>query len=203
MSNPTENDGKQPVEAEDLYSIKISMNVKEVVKEVSAHKGRTIMIALDGTEYSEKAAKWVHDNLAKKEDFIVLVRNKFTYLFFSFKKKSIWEEAMVEKLFKELDAEIIHPEVDVTKSKHNMLQDTFERAKILRDHPNLHALLVEAGNRVNPKNIGEELTHLAKQMNVYTIVCGTRGLGSVKQALLGSVSSYLSQHAHCTVVVVK
>ncbi|ETO06104.1 hypothetical protein RFI_31288, partial [Reticulomyxa filosa] len=72
MSNPTENDGKQPVEAEDLYSIKISMNVKEVVKEVSAHKGRTIMIALDGTEYSEKAAKWVHDNLAKKEDFIVL-----------------------------------------------------------------------------------------------------------------------------------
>ncbi|ETO21741.1 hypothetical protein RFI_15461 [Reticulomyxa filosa] len=148
MSKPKENEAKQPVEAEDLYSIQISMNVKEVVKEVAAHKGRTIMIALDGTEYSEIAAKWVHDNLARKDDFIVLVRYaKTTFIsicspfFFlnehSQKKKSIWEEAMVEKLFTELDAEIIHPEVDVTKSKHNQLNDTFEKAKILRDHPNV------------------------------------------------------------------
>lgn len=41
---------------------------------------------------------------------------------------------MIEKLFKELDSEIIHPNADVTHSKHNQLNQTFEPARCLANH---------------------------------------------------------------------
>jgi len=40
-------------------------------------------------------------------------------------------------------------------------------------------------------------------MTVNMIVCGTRGLGGIKKALLGSVSTYLAEHATCTCIVTK
>jgi nucleotide-binding universal stress UspA family protein len=156
---------------------------------VKAEKGRKILIAMDGTKYSEKAAKWVNDNLARDDDVIVLV--------------SVWEEAMVEKLFAELDAEILHPETDITHSKHHKLNDTFEKAKCFIGHEKLHGLIVETSTRIAPKSIGEELCALGKRMDINVIVCGTRGLGAIKKAFLGSVSSYLSQNAQCTVTIVK
>jgi len=36
---------------------------------------------------------------------------------------------------------------------------------------------------------------------VTTIVVGTRGLGSVRRTILGSVSDYVVHHAHCPVIV--
>jgi len=106
---------------------------------------------MDGTEFGKTACEWVKDNLLRKEDIVVLV--------------TVWEQAMVEKLFAELDAEIIHPDVEITHSRHNQLNDTFETAKCLTAHGHLTALLVEAGARNNPKNIGEEIVTLAKNMN--------------------------------------
>ena len=63
--------------------------------------------------------------------------------------------------------------------------------------------MVEAGARANPKNIGQELCDLAKQMNVDTVVCGTRGLGGIKKAFLGSVSTYIAENATCATIIVR
>jgi nucleotide-binding universal stress UspA family protein len=46
------------------------------------------------------------------------------------------------------------------------------------------------------------IVQAAEEAGVDAIVCGTRGLGSVHGALLGSVSKELLHHAHVPVIVV-
>ena len=48
---------------------------------------------------------------------------------------------------------------------------------------------------------GEALCDAADELNADLIVMGTRGLGSVRRTLLGSVSDYLIHHAHVPVMV--
>ena len=44
---------------------------------------------------------------------------------------------------------------------------------------------------------------LAEEMGAGLIVTGSRGQGSIKRALMGSVSSSVVHHAHCPVMVVR
>jgi nucleotide-binding universal stress UspA family protein len=44
---------------------------------------------------------------------------------------------------------------------------------------------------------------LGEELGVGTIVMGSRGLGALKRALMGSVSESVVRHAHCPVFVVR
>ena len=48
-----------------------------------------------------------------------------------------------------------------------------------------------------------EITALAEEIGAGLIVVGSRGLGSLRRAMLGSVSDSLVRHAHCPVLVVR
>ncbi len=48
---------------------------------------------------------------------------------------------------------------------------------------------------------GEVLVHTAEEMDADLIVVGTRGYGKLRRALMGSVSAYVTNHAHCPVLV--
>lgn len=50
---------------------------------------------------------------------------------------------------------------------------------------------------------GEMIVTTAEESKCDLIVMGTRGLGMVKRALLGSVSQYVLHHASCPVLVVR
>eukprot|EP00914_Ancora_sagittata_P001034 GHVO01002700.1.p1 GENE.GHVO01002700.1~~GHVO01002700.1.p1 ORF type:complete len:130 (+),score=14.85 GHVO01002700.1:36-392(+) len=50
---------------------------------------------------------------------------------------------------------------------------------------------------------GEYIITVAKDSNASMIVMGTRGMGTLRRTILGSVSDYVIHHAHCPVVVVK
>ncbi|KVI09463.1 hypothetical protein Ccrd_012153 [Cynara cardunculus var. scolymus] len=52
--------------------------------------------------------------------------------------------------------------------------------------------------RGNPKEMIVEAT---EQMNVDLLVVGSRGLGQIKRAFLGSVSDYCAHHATCPVLI--
>ncbi len=52
-------------------------------------------------------------------------------------------------------------------------------------------------------NIAETLVHLADERDAAAVVVGTRGLGRVKSALLGSTSRGLMHHTRRPVVVVR
>ncbi len=49
----------------------------------------------------------------------------------------------------------------------------------------------------------EELMMMASEKNCDVIVVGSSGKGRVKRTLLGSVSSKISSHAHCSVYIVR
>ena len=49
----------------------------------------------------------------------------------------------------------------------------------------------------------KEILRLAEALDVGVIVIGSRGLGAVSRALMGSVSDSVVRHAHCPVFVVR
>ena len=60
-----------------------------------------------------------------------------------------------------------------------------------------------AETRVLRGEAGAALCALAAELPATVLVVGSRGHGALKRALLGSVSSYVIQHAPCPVMVVR
>lgn len=48
---------------------------------------------------------------------------------------------------------------------------------------------------------GEVIVDMASEEKACMIVMGTRGLGTLRRTIMGSVSDYVVHHAHCPVVV--
>ena len=66
----------------------------------------------------------------------------------------------------------------------------------------------EAGGTVQEAHLrrgrrDDEIVRLGDELGVGLIVIGSRGLGGVRRALLGSVSDSVVRHAHCPVWVVR
>ena len=49
----------------------------------------------------------------------------------------------------------------------------------------------------------QEIVNLADKIAAGLIVVGSRGLGGIRRALMGSVSDSVVRHAHCPVMVVR
>jgi nucleotide-binding universal stress UspA family protein len=49
----------------------------------------------------------------------------------------------------------------------------------------------------------EEILAVAEELDAGLIVIGSRGLGGIRRALMGSVSDSVVRHAHCPVLVVR
>ena len=121
----TDNDTLTPNSAKkSIKNVDFEVDIKKVINIYSKEKiKRKIMIAMDGTEYSNKACDWAKNNLLKSDDLVLLI--------------SIWEDSMVNKLFNELDSEIIHPEIQQSHSKHGKLNHTFEHGLYLKNTNNV------------------------------------------------------------------
>jgi nucleotide-binding universal stress UspA family protein len=49
----------------------------------------------------------------------------------------------------------------------------------------------------------KEVVHLSEELGAGLIVMGSRGLGGIRRALMGSVSDSVVRHAHCPVMIVR
>ena len=57
--------------------------------------------------------------------------------------------------------------------------------------------------QVSVGRVEEALIDLMKPFNPDLVICGVRGLSSIKYAFVGSVSTHLVRHAECDVLVVR
>jgi nucleotide-binding universal stress UspA family protein len=60
-----------------------------------------------------------------------------------------------------------------------------------------------AGTHLRMGQVALEILALAEELGADLIVMGSRGLGGVRRALMGSVSDSVVRHAHCPVLVVR
>ena len=49
----------------------------------------------------------------------------------------------------------------------------------------------------------KEIVELAEELEVGLVVLGSRGHGRIRRALMGSVSTSVLRHAHCSVLIVR
>ena len=62
---------------------------------------------------------------------------------------------------------------------------------------------IAVGAHLKRGRAAETITDVAKDLGAGLIVMGSRGLGGVRRALMGSVSDSVVRHAHCPVLVVR
>jgi nucleotide-binding universal stress UspA family protein len=60
-----------------------------------------------------------------------------------------------------------------------------------------------AGAHLRMGEVALEIVALAEELGAGLLVMGSRGLGGVRRALMGSVSDSVVRHAHCPVLVVR
>lgn len=63
--------------------------------------------------------------------------------------------------------------------------------------------LPSVATRMHPGYAGPTVVDMARKCRVDLVAVGSRGQGVYKGFLLGSVSAYVAQHAHCPVMIVK
>ena len=60
-----------------------------------------------------------------------------------------------------------------------------------------------AGSHLQAGDAASEIVELAEELGVGLVVLGSRGRGRLRRALMGSVSTGVLRHAHCSVLIVR
>jgi nucleotide-binding universal stress UspA family protein len=98
---------------------------------------------------------------------------------------------------------VYHPERHGYLARYEELREKAQR--LLEDQV---GRVKEAGGKVAGAHLGtgrpdEEIVVLGQEIGAGLIVTGSRGLGGIRRALMGSVSDSVVRHAHCPVMVVR
>lgn len=134
-----------------------------------------ILVCCDGSKYSEKAIKTACD-LAKKYDS---------------------ELTLIHVVDKTKKSDILAGS-EYTRILRKYAQETLERAqKIVTAQGITPNVVTKEGN------VAEQIISYSKSSKTDLIIVGSKGLGAVLRFLLGSVSSKISDHALCSVLIVK
>ena len=142
---------------------------------------RRILVAYDGSELSKEAlqeAKLQAIGVPETEVHVLAVVTK---------AGPTMNHVVAHSIQKEI-AEELKPEMDEIKK-------AFQAENIAIE------ILVHIDDK--QRNPGKTVCEYAKVNDIDLIVAGSRGLGSVKQLFLGSVSNHIVQYAHCPILIIK
>ena len=99
-----------------------------------------------------------------------------------------------------------YPSYDIRNP--SVVEGLRERAKDILDEQ--VAKIEQEGGKVAEKHLriaeryrAQQIVKVAEDIGAGLIVMGSRGLGGVRRALMGSVSDSVVRHAHCPVLVVR
>jgi nucleotide-binding universal stress UspA family protein len=138
-----------------------------------------ILLATDGSESSELAARTALD-LSKRLDsemHIVYVASEHPYMHAYYDLRHQEEE---ERLRRE-DQRMLDECVDHVRQAGGTVADSYLRVG----------------------DAAKEIVELAEDLDVGLVVLGSRGHGRIRRALMGSISTSVLRHAHCSVLIVR
>lgn len=154
----------------------------------NTQKPFTIMVAIDGSETSMRAAEYavaMTKNIKNKETQLIgitiLDLGRLSYSFFvaapSYGSKELEEKRQEAKMWLN-QVDQLSKENRVPQFKSEIIEDVVSR-------------------------IGGAIVKYAENEKVDLIVVGTRGRSGLKRMLIGSVASDILHYAHCPVMIVK
>ncbi len=141
-----------------------------------------ILFATDGSEEATLAAETAADIADKTGSELHLIHTR--------QMPPYVDEAPTERM-------------EVSKSLEETLKEAAQRVLDSQVEQ-----IKRAGGNVTQAHIrlgraDKEIVTLADELNVGLIVIGSRGMGGIRRALMGSVSDSVLRHAHCPVLVVR
>ncbi len=139
------------------------------------------LVALDGSEYSKYALDYVLDLLDKSKWKLILLHVIPSLEEFGI--ESVAPPSLVVKLMEELKA---NAKKIIEEGERKARERGFEVEGMIREG-----------------HVGKTIVQVAEELDVDLVAMGTRGLSGIKALILGSVARYVSNHAHCPVLVVR
>ncbi|KAK9734767.1 hypothetical protein RND81_04G162200 [Saponaria officinalis] len=157
-----------------------------------AEIGRKIGVAMDFSEGSKAALKWAIKGLLKKDDTIIILHVKQRQALES--RNLIWVDSGSPLIpFAELhDSGVMHGYgVDFDPEVLGLLETIANQ------------LQVTVLAKVYWGDAREKVCEAVGSLELDSLIMGSRGLSSIQRVLMGSVTSYVLEHASCPVTVVK
>lgn len=151
-------------------------------REISGPRFKRVLVAVDGSENAERASRVAVDLAARcKSELVVFhVVPKVSHAFVPVR---------TSVLFREYYSDMEKAAVKWIDKVMSLAKDRGVEAR-----PDV---------RVAAPSVAEEIVDYAARKKIDLIVIGTRGLGTFKKLLVGSVSSGVVAHAPCAVLVVR
>ncbi|XP_052156803.1 universal stress protein PHOS32-like [Oryza glaberrima] len=155
--------------------------------------GRNIGVAMDFSACSKAALRWAAASMARPGDRLVLVHVKASFQY----------EQGVAHLWEQQGSPMI-PLVELADPRVSRIYGVAPDAETI-------GILTSAANQKGVEVVAKvywgepakKLTEAAQGIPLHWLVVGNRGLGAVKRVLMGSVSTYVANHATCPVTVVR
>ncbi|PAA51953.1 hypothetical protein BOX15_Mlig007404g1, partial [Macrostomum lignano] len=144
-----------------------------------------ILIPLDGSQHAEAAYQWYLDNIRRDGDSLVIAHILEPPSLPSFSLKSGFNVP--------------------TEEWRNIILESGKKAKALEEDVSVRAMQTHLKMEFiaeTSKRPGETLVDIAWRTGCNMVVMGTRGLGDVKRAFLGSVSDYVLHNSRLAVTIV-
>ncbi|KAK3580629.1 hypothetical protein CHS0354_013389 [Potamilus streckersoni] len=141
---------------------------------------RAVVIAMDGSEHSTFAFDWYFDNVHKENDRVILLHVP--------EYRTVVQSPMVMA-----DVSVI---TDLMQEEEKRIKDYLELLGNSLKAKGVGGKVKSCGG-----NPGEVIIRVAKEENAAFIVTGTRGMGTIRRTLLGSISDYIIHHSHIPVLV--
>ncbi|BAB89509.1 putative early nodulin ENOD18 [Oryza sativa Japonica Group] len=153
---------------------------------------RRIGVAMDFSPSSKKALQWAADNLLRKGDTLVLLHIRHHGR--DEAKNVLWSHTGSPLIpLEELMETAVRQRYDIPSD-----EEVFDMLNAVSREKELSVVLKMYWGE--PR---EKVCEAVGELNLESLVMGSRGLGQIQRILLGSVTNYVLSNASCPVTVVK
>lgn len=156
-----------------------------MAENVDKSNRRTIVIAMDGSKEADNALDFYMKNIRQDRDDVILmhcVNHRAHYTM-----GSVWMPLNPQDIAKAI--------IEDNNKASEICKRLRELLEMYKDGGRVSVMKLEGGDP------GETILKKAEECEASVIIVGSRGLGTIRRTILGSVSDYILHHAHVPVFI--